>query len=247
MKNPYGVEPTRYMKREGSRRAILCGFQYGPTFGDDGVGSDICIVNDCHKENRCYIENDGRGGYECDCQYKKSLFVNTASVDKRNKFTVLDYEVFGIDFGNRDNINKLCKHSDIILEYIKTKDISEDSLKQVEDVRGLLSDLDAISCVDINIRLKISQYNMNNSSKLLPNSQLVSQQYDSKLREWIGDYKWRLIYRASEHGYTAESFHAYCDDKRPTLVVIKSSGRWIFGGYTTRSWNGNGIYYDMIY
>ena len=80
------------------------------------------------------------------------------------------------------------------------------------------------------------------------------QSYDDKLREWLGnDYRWKLLYRASEHGYTAESFHEYCDDKEPTLIVIKSSRGWIFGGYTTRSWkvvhpNERGcIYYDLLH
>ena len=79
----------------------------------------------------------------------------------------------------------------------------------------------------------------------------MNQQYDDILREWLGnDYKWKLLYRASEHGYTAGSFHRCCDDKGPTLVIIKSSGGWIFGGYTTQSWSGGrfgSIYYDMIY
>ncbi len=72
---------------------------------------------------------------------------------------------------------------------------------------------------------------------------LLDTQYDKFFQEWLGnEYKWKLIYRASEHGYSAESFHHYCDDKGPTLVVIKSSGGWIFGGYTTQSWSGWGIY-----
>ena len=76
---------------------------------------------------------------------------------------------------------------------------------------------------------------------------LENSDYDDILREWIGDYNWKLIYRASEHGYTARSFHKYCDDvKGPTLIVIKSSEGWIFGGYTTQSWSGDGIYNDMI-
>ena len=92
-------------------------------------------------------------------------------------------------------------------------------------------------------------YYLKNPSELLVNTQLVNQQYDAKLREWIGnDYKWRLIYRASEHGYTASSFHECCNDKGPTLIVIKSSGGWFFGGYTTQSWSGDCIYnkYDIF-
>ena len=53
---------------------------------------------------------------------------------------------------------------------------------------------------------------------------LIRIKYDNILREWVGDYNWKLIYRASEHGYSAKSFHECCDDKGPTLVVIKSSG-----------------------
>ena len=56
----------------------------------------------------------------------------------------------------------------------------------------------------------------------------------------------KLIYRASEHNYTANSFHKCCDDKGPTLIVVKSSEGWIFGGYTTQSWSGKCIYNDII-
>ena len=81
-------------------------------------------------------------------------------------------------------------------------------------------------------------------SPFLKNTILFGNEYDSKLREWLGsDYKWKLLYRASEHEYTAKSFHEYCDEKGPTLVIIKSSGGWIFGGYTTQSWSGDSIYY----
>ena len=76
---------------------------------------------------------------------------------------------------------------------------------------------------------------------------LENTDYDDKMREWLGsDYDMKLLYRASEHGYTANSFYEYCDDKGPTLIIIKSSEGWIFGGYTTQSWSGDGIYNDMI-
>ena len=65
---------------------------------------------------------------------------------------------------------------------------------------------------------------------------LEGTQYDDKLRNWVGDYQWRLIYRASKHGYSASSFHSHCDYSEPTLIIIKSTDGWIFGGYTTQSW-----------
>ena len=245
MKNPHGVEPVRYMKREESKDAIKCDPSHGPIFGNYD-GSDIHIGDKCNTENSCSIKNNGSYGYECNYKHNEFLFVNSTGTDGRNEFSVADYEVFGIDFENRDNINKLCKYPDIIWKYIKTKDISEESLKQFDDDVELLNDLDTIHCEDNDIRWKISRY-IKNLSELLSDTHFVDQQYDSYLREWLGDdYKWKLLYRASEHEYTAESFHGCCDDKGPTLIVIKSDGGWIFGGYTTRSWSGYGIYNDMI-
>ena len=251
LKNPYGVEPTRYMKREESRYAIKCDYFFGPIFGNM-QNEDLIIGGPYNEKDSCTIHNDGTNAYECHPEYKSSLFVNTAGPDEKNKFSVLDYEVYCIDFENRDNINKLCKHPDIIWEYIETNNITEELLELVDDDIELLSDLDTIHCNDTSIRLKISRYYFKNPSELFPNTQIVNQQYDSILREWVGDYKWRLLYRSSEHGYSGESFHECCDDRGPTLIVIKSSGGWLFGGYTTQSWkvvhpNGRGsIYYDMV-
>ena len=238
MKNDYGVTPTRFIKKKKSGRAIICFHENGPAFGT--IQKKYLIIGDhCNKENSCSVHNDGTRGYECHPEYKSSIFVNTAGPDEENKFSVLDYEVFGIDYENRDNINKLCKYPDLIMEYIETKDISEESLKQFDDDIELLNDLDAIHCYDSNIRVKISRCCLKNPSELLSDTWIVNQHYDSYLREWLGnDCKWKLIYRSSENGYTAKSFHECCDDKGPTLIVIKSSGGWIFGGYTTQSWSG---------
>ncbi len=246
MKNPHGVEPTRFMKRKDSEYAIKCYLYDGPIFGND-YDSDISIRDNCNEKNGCSIRNDGNGGYECHPKYQSSLFVNTAGPDDLNRFSVLDYEVYYNVEGYKEFIYTSCKYPDIIWKYIETKDISEESLNRFDDDTELLNDLDAIHCNDSSIRLKISSYYFKNPSEFLPDTQIVNQQYDNILREWCGDYEWKLIYRSSEHGYSGKSFHEYCDDKKPTLVVIKSSGGWIFGGYTTQSWSGRGIYcYNMI-
>ena len=60
-----------------------------------------------------------------------------------------------------------------------------------------------------------------NTKFLKDSSILLNGQYDNYLKLWFGDHKWRLIYRASEHGYSAHSFHDYCDNKGPTIVIKK--------------------------
>lgn len=81
------------------------------------------------------------------------------------------------------------------------------------------------------------------SSLIFPNSTILEdRRFDDFFAQWI-DTKcsWKLIYRASEHNYTAKSFHQYCDDKGPTLVLVKSTNGCIFGGYTTQSWKCSSV------
>ena len=47
----------------------------------------------------------------------------------------------------------------------------------------------------------------------------------------------KLLYRASRDGWAASNFHSCCDNKGPTVTVVKS-GNYIFGGYTEQEWKG---------
>ena len=241
LKNPHGVKPTRFMKKEYNP-AIYCDPKCGPAFGS--IYSDIRIADNCTKEDSCSINDSSYLQYECHPIYKSSLFVNTNDPENVNRFTVLDYEVYSFDICKKYVYNN-CKYPDIIWNYIETNDISKKSMRIITSEDEIRSDLNLIQCKDNTIRLKISQYFMKNSSEYLPDTQIVDKQYDQYFREWCGDYKWKLRYRASEHNYSAKSFHECCDDKGPTLIIIKSSGGWIFGGYTTQSWSGTCIYYDL--
>jgi len=46
-----------------------------------------------------------------------------------------------------------------------------------------------------------------------------------------------LLYRALWNGWAASNFHSCCDNKGPTVTVIKS-GTYIFGAYTEQPWEG---------
>lgn len=47
----------------------------------------------------------------------------------------------------------------------------------------------------------------------------------------------KLLYRASRDGHSPDAFHQRCDRRSPILVMVKSSGGFVFGGYTERQWN----------
>ena len=248
LKNPHGLKPMRFNNIKDRYRAINCDPKLGPVFGSGQIKDDDIFINDhCNQEDSCYIGSNTNGGYECDPILQASLFVNTNQPKKRNLFTVLDYEVFIIDYQSEYTVYHMCKYPDIIWEYIQTNDISNESLSQIyEDKEGLLNDLIFIRSNNERIRVKIISF-IKIPSVLLPDTQIVEEKYDKYLKEWIGDYQWKLIYRESEHKHHASSFHSYCDGKAPTLIIIKSSEGWVFGGYTTQSWRSYNYDHSIYY
>ena len=92
MKNPHGVEPSRYYCE-----SIICPSNYGPSFGflSDYFGT---ILEEHGMIVTSYCNLDDRNQIDLYCvwhpKYRNSLFVNTAGPDETNWFTVLDYEVF---------------------------------------------------------------------------------------------------------------------------------------------------------
>ena len=62
--------------------------------------------------------------------------------------------------------------------------------------------------------------------------------YDQQLKQWIGGNKAsKLCWRATIDGWAASTFHSNCDDKAPTVTIVKV-GDYIFGGYATATWTG---------
>ena len=60
----------------------------------------------------------------------------------------------------------------------------------------------------------------------------------------FADPRSSLLYRASRDGWEGKNFHSKCDNKGPTLTVIKCTGGYVFGGYANAAWtsNENGSY-----
>lgn len=57
------------------------------------------------------------------------------------------------------------------------------------------------------------------------------------------DTNYQLLYRASRDGKDSSSFHRQCDNRGPTVTIIKDNHGNIFGGYTSVSWDQSGDYY----
>ena len=46
-----------------------------------------------------------------------------------------------------------------------------------------------------------------------------------------------MLYRGSEKRFNWVDFHLKCDNKSPTLVIVKSNDECIVGGYTEAKWS----------
>ena len=85
-----------------------------------------------------------------------------------------------------------------------------------------------------------------NSSKILNN--LNS---NTSIIKWIKEKTNKninnidLIFTMTKNGSSSKDFHKFCDNKGPTLIIIKAKNDRIFGGFTPLNWeikNGDNIY-----
>ena len=64
-----------------------------------------------------------------------------------------------------------------------------------------------------------------------------------KLCKFNASDKWSLLYKGSRDGFGAKDFHSKCDNKSPTLTIIKAKDSgYIFGGYTEAKWDSTDEY-----
>lgn len=64
--------------------------------------------------------------------------------------------------------------------------------------------------------------------------------YWELLKRWLEPVstlptKWKLCYRATQHGWSSSTFHWQCNSLGPSVTFIRV-GEYIFGGYTDRNW-----------
>jgi hypothetical protein len=46
-----------------------------------------------------------------------------------------------------------------------------------------------------------------------------------------------LLFSGSTHGWEMSKFHELCDEKGPTITVMKSKAARVFGGFAMQSWD----------
>lgn len=71
---------------------------------------------------------------------------------------------------------------------------------------------------------------------------ILSENEEDKLVSWIGKQcQFELLYKLSQNGLSARTFHQLCDDKGPTVTVLYNTIGNVFGGYLSQSWNSSNV------
>jgi hypothetical protein len=84
---------------------------------------------------------------------------------------------------------------------------------------------------------------INELVKLRYPSTIISIEDANLVRSWIGkNTDWKLLYRGSTDGFGSSNFHAQCDNRGPTVTIIKTTNGSVFGGYAAGSWSSSGQY-----
>ena len=106
-------------------------------------------------------------------------------------------------------------------------------------------------CVYIFFFYLVCEPAVGDQQKLLLDTSVIlkdNDEYVDQMAGWLKhlDFKWRLCYRASRDGWEAKDFHSNCDNKGPTVTVVKANDN-IFGGFTDQNWQGTSCKHYFVY
>ena len=172
------------------------------------------------------------------------------------EITLLEYESHTIkcEDSRREidcfNCGKQCKVSEVKYKDQKYIDSLLDQISKLVEEKEKLKD----NSLE-NSRVGLSRMHMSSvpqrfsqssiSSSLIPS--LLDNSLKTLLTSWINtNLEYGLLYKGSVDGFESTSFHLKCDNKGPTLVIMKTSFDKVIGGFTTLNWTtpqNSGIFY----
>lgn len=84
-----------------------------------------------------------------------------------------------------------------------------------------------------------SEYEISSPRQLFIGGTLLTPEDQLQLNKFYGkeNQKWHLIYKATRDGFSIDDFHRCSDSQGPTITVIETLDKYLFGGYTSVNWN----------
>ena len=83
---------------------------------------------------------------------------------------------------------------------------------------------------------EIKKVKTNKFDSIILNESKRCDEFINKIYEWTGGKNMELLYRGTKDGMSANAFHNKCNNKGPTITLIKNEKGYIFGGYNSVDW-----------
>ena len=184
-------------------------------------------------ENRFFSENTLKEVEKLPKKIKLSL-EEGKSIDNENKLdknlNSLIYRCINIE-NNIEEIN-------LIKEKIKKSwELNNDNIKFIpekEEINKFLNGIKNFGEIIYDEYFKLSSIINNNITK----QNLIANWIKEKTNN--NSVKFELIFKMSINGSKSKDFHKYCDNKGPTVTIVKTTKNKIFGGFTPLNWKDIG-------
>ena len=185
---------------------------------------------------------------EDNIKYEEYYF-NGLSIPKDIQFSDIKYNEFKLNW-NIDNINIINIDKNKIKYRVEIRKENE-QFKNIYEGNNMNCIINKLNS-DTNYEIRICTiYNDINSTwseikkiktskfdSIILNESKRCDEFLNKLYEWTGGKDMELLYRGTRDGMTGDAFHNKCNNKGPTITLIKNEKGYIFGGYASIDWQG---------
>ena len=149
-----------------------------------------------------------------------------------------------LEKGKLINDEKKWNDNKTIYSIIKDCINIENNIKEINAIKDNLENDRINDKVEINFSLENNEldYFIQNIKSLGASESCIINKNDFKLiSSWINKnvIKYELLYKATVDGDSIDDFIKKCENKGPTLLILKSNKEHIFGGYTEKNWIKN--------
>ena len=129
-------------------------------------------------------------------------------------------------------------HEKKLKEYEKKLKEYEKKLKEYEEKK-----LKELKEYEEN-KLKLEEYHKKFATvELFSDCSLLAREEQTQIMIWTEIIQPRkLLYKGTRDGFGASDFHRLCDRKGKTIVIVKSTNGYIFGGYSAIEWQSKGAH-----
>ena len=173
-------------------------------------------IKECEKlPNKIKISLEKGKSIENDDKEDKKVFLINGCIKIENNLKEIN--------NLNENINKFNKLNKINIKFTPEEDEIKSELERIKS---------------------FGKIELENLQFLFESSSIINKDINKQntIINWIQEkikkknIKFKLIFKMTEHGYDGKSFHKYCDNKGPNLILIKTNKNRIFGGFTPLEW-----------